>query len=518
MDASSFISGLVCFIIKRQKDIRSVSSRAIWPALMSAGLLFASILPGPSQEQPPMAQSHLFPIVEDGRFGFIDGSGKTVIACSYDWARPFSEGLAAVFTDGKWGYIDRTGEMAVEPQFEQALDFREGLAVVYIGNKARCINKAGEFAFEATFDSMSAFSEGLSCVSQDGKYGFIDHSGSPVIPPRFYFALPFCEGLAVANRMYIDKQGKPAISSEKYLFAYSFSEGLGRVEQKRGLFKGMKGNAATEILFIDREGKRIVTSEMQAAGPFNQGLAPVAHIGFVNTAVVKPKFVYIDTSGKIAFKMKFRTAGDFSEGLAAVAEDRLVGYIDREGRYGIVPQFDAGLPFRNGLALVEKAGRWGYIDAGGRWIWQEREGGQGAHDNFVSRRLEVRSSHGGPQSAWSKQAVLLVPHALQVNTLDGDLLLDSEINLLACPGLHKIGVRIQKKFFNQFGKDIITAWSDWNHILDWEARPNRTYILSYEELKSGGQKLIDGTTLTPVLWKIIDVTDKKATFEKIWAP
>src|SRR5712692_7147714 len=48
----------------------------------------------------------------------------------------FSEDLAGVRIgdeeNGKWGYIDKTGKMIISPQFDQAWGFQEGLAAVKI--------------------------------------------------------------------------------------------------------------------------------------------------------------------------------------------------------------------------------------------------------------------------------------------------------------------------------------------------------------------------------------------------
>jgi serine/threonine protein kinase len=46
----------------------------------------------------------------NGKWGFIDKTGKEVIPLKYDWAGAFSEGLAAVELNGKTYYIDKTGK------------------------------------------------------------------------------------------------------------------------------------------------------------------------------------------------------------------------------------------------------------------------------------------------------------------------------------------------------------------------------------------------------------------------
>lgn len=53
-------------------------------------------------------ETALFPIWDKkGKEGFIDASGRIVIAPQFDKVKPFSEGLAGVMIGDKWGYIDR---------------------------------------------------------------------------------------------------------------------------------------------------------------------------------------------------------------------------------------------------------------------------------------------------------------------------------------------------------------------------------------------------------------------------
>ena len=77
----------------------------------------------------------LAPVLSFNRIGFIDKTGKVVIAPEFRETNGFSEGLAAVKiigSDGQytWGYIDRTGGFAIEPQFKEAQPFAGGLARV----------------------------------------------------------------------------------------------------------------------------------------------------------------------------------------------------------------------------------------------------------------------------------------------------------------------------------------------------------------------------------------------------
>ena len=109
------------------------------------------------REGPPQP-SGLFPIQQDGKWGYIDKEGKLVIPSQFDRADLFLEGLALINVgfkpgylqgriggdNGKWGYIEPTGKIVIKPQFDNARSFSEGLALVWIGRKAGFIDKAGK--------------------------------------------------------------------------------------------------------------------------------------------------------------------------------------------------------------------------------------------------------------------------------------------------------------------------------------------------------------------------------------
>lgn len=56
-----------------------------------------------------------------------------VIPCQYDRIGPVSEGLLAVEKDGKSGFIDTAGRVVIPLTYDNARSFSEGLAAVYIG-------------------------------------------------------------------------------------------------------------------------------------------------------------------------------------------------------------------------------------------------------------------------------------------------------------------------------------------------------------------------------------------------
>jgi hypothetical protein len=51
--------------------------------------------------------------------------------------------LFPIVVDGKWGYIDRTGKVIVSPQFQRTADSSEGIAVAYDG-RWRLLDSRGQ--------------------------------------------------------------------------------------------------------------------------------------------------------------------------------------------------------------------------------------------------------------------------------------------------------------------------------------------------------------------------------------
>ncbi len=129
---------------------------------------------------------------ENGKFGFIDTKGNVVIkpfienSSIVDWSVGnswFSEGLCAVkfgydknkkdeIDNGKYGYIDKTGKVVINPRFDEAYAFKNGKALVQINRKSFLIDKAGN-RISQYFDDTSFESDGMIQVRANGKYGFI---------------------------------------------------------------------------------------------------------------------------------------------------------------------------------------------------------------------------------------------------------------------------------------------------------------------------------------------------------
>jgi hypothetical protein len=215
-----------------------------------------------------------------------------VINFQYDFAEAFSDGLALVKKDGKYGFIDKEGKSVIEPHFVSATAFSEGLAGVYLQKTDKYplfINKKGEAIFylpnqvtksfikksisennifdssfknlinnsslTSTFNAVVsfdrlAFSEDLVSVRVNNQYGYMNKDGKIEIEPQFAYADAFSEGFAQVsikgNCAFINKSGQVVIHTPYDYYSCScFSNGLAKIQ------------VVGQIGYIDKSGQFI---------------------------------------------------------------------------------------------------------------------------------------------------------------------------------------------------------------------------------------------------------------------
>ncbi len=354
-------------------------------------------------------EAPLFPIVSEGRVGYIDPTGKVAIPPRFE-AGPgvtpetlqFHEGLAAVNEPGGHkGYIDRSGTFVIAPAFSDAARFSEGLAFVHFLTKTGVVDGTGfidatgkrviHFPHDSTgkgsVEYGARFSQGLAPVGwqvetvikvaanstrieHTTKWGYVDRTGKLVIPYQFDSADEFSDGLAAVRFSnaagsnecgYIDLTGRVVFRSA-YDRCGPFREGLAPVVQGPEVPTGSPSRPPSPRLgYVDKTGKLVIPLQFTFGEPFVDGLACVGGAGGA---------AFIDTTGKTVLKGTYVRCGRFSDGLAAVlSKDEKWGYIDRTGKQVILARFDEAEPYSNGLALVVQGPTLSYIDRSGKAVW-----------------------------------------------------------------------------------------------------------------------------------------------------
>lgn len=327
--------------------------------------------------------------------------------------------LFPIVKDKKWGYINSSGKIVVAPKYDHASVFAEGRGMVTMKKpvkKIHCIDATGKVVFEApeSWADMNEFSYGLAVVKDKATklYGYVDLNGKQVIPFKFSSAGDFSEGLAKVEikdgkdeRLvgFINTKGEMAFAPDKWLKG-PFSDGMAHVRmEKDGRF--VYG-------YIDKSGKMVIEPRFKKVGKFGEGLAYVVEGDKVKIIDKKgrdkvtfdfkvgsfdklPKYShgfanlyyswkfptgfwgFVDKAGKLAFpKMDITLVKTpFSEERAWIklrgSNDMVL--IDTKGKqYVKVANVQDALEFKNGLSAVilKKEKNIYYYDRNGKLIWK----------------------------------------------------------------------------------------------------------------------------------------------------
>jgi hypothetical protein len=118
----------------------------------------------------------LIRIQNEGKFGFMDNSGKIIIPCLYDMAERFGKGLAKVKLNNKTSFITPKGQLLFEFRYED-LTLSEDRFIVHHQNKYGLLDSQGSLLVKPQYDFISTFTAGVASVKKGKKYGCIYKDG-----------------------------------------------------------------------------------------------------------------------------------------------------------------------------------------------------------------------------------------------------------------------------------------------------------------------------------------------------
>jgi hypothetical protein len=381
-----------------------VRSRLVW--LTMFGILIVSGCRSHSEDllTSKTDANARFPIVKNGKWGYMDRNGSLVIPPQFEKAATFSEGLAPVRVNGKWGYIDVHGMMVIKPQYAAAMQFSEGIGLVsyetwqknapvmFYFSSAAGVGRGGNVKDCPTPDDDGFYAYGWD---PGIRFAYLDKEGRVILENVFQYACKFHEGLAAVatsrKAEYIDKTGKVVLQTP-FEFADSFSEGYARVSYHRG---ERPGDPEQQFGYIDKSAKIVIEPKFDDVHRFSDGLAAVwpynvalhnsmnelkeraknggqgGIIAGVPVPIQYPDF--IDQSGKVVIPKGAYTGGafKFKDGLAAVGN----GFIDRTGKKVIdcgesklcLQSFSEGLASFS-ISTGKATRKTGFMNQGGKTI------------------------------------------------------------------------------------------------------------------------------------------------------
>jgi hypothetical protein len=284
--------------------------------------------------------------------------------------------------NGKYGYIDRTGKIVIPAKLDTPYENSNSVTPVGVGVASAC----AEASQNENRDRLIRFAQE-------------DHSGNITYEFRYRLGLAGPKPRVEDDYFYGYKErrtGKVIIRPQFRHAADRFSEGLAWIMDERG-----------RVGYIDKQGKLVIppqysysSAQMTHGGAstayfgsdFNGGLAKVCSGELLGSR----KCGYIDRIRKVVIPLKFdEVAEKFSNGLAWVVIKDRRGYIDKTGKVKIPAKFkkhewnvmcdstclDAKADFDRGLAAVRisktcgssdgnDCDRSAYIDTTGKLVFE----------------------------------------------------------------------------------------------------------------------------------------------------
>lgn len=272
-----------------------------------AGLLFAC---NTKTEKTETTQIKELPVPDE----MITLKLQEKLKGQYDNVWDVAEGFDAVLKDGKWGFVDTSGKLVIPLQFESPAQFRHGFATVKKEGKMGIIDKTGKLLVDFLYDYIGDYNDGLfSARDLKSKYGFIDSANNVIIPFEYdeVNISWFSGGIAILQKgnKYgaVDKTNKTVVPFEydELGIIYGFD---------KGYVVGKKGN---KIILVDKTGQPINLPNIE----LYEKIQPIENNWLVVKEKKSGKEGIIDLAGKVIIPVKYTSVSNFYKGYAIVEGD-----------------------------------------------------------------------------------------------------------------------------------------------------------------------------------------------------
>jgi hypothetical protein len=338
-----------------------------------------TVNPSPEFNRVVTDQTPIGPLLQNGRYGYINWDGEWVIDPKFEQLASFSEGLAAFVQEGKLGFINTRGEVVIGPQFSaedapatlSSSRFSEGLACIWTPEKSGYINSSGEWVIEVGPGSYCFdFREGKAIVhDRSAGYLVIDRGGTQLSQLRVY-EICYASGVpqdwdcfpAWINAH--SDNGCGALNWKGEIIIPAVYAALGYFHEEVAVFAYCESGP---FGLMNKSREVTVEPTFLNLGEFSEGLAVASK--------AKKAFGFVDVSGEFVIPPVWHQACSFSEGLACVTFPKLSkgenrGFINSYGEVVIEPRFRRETTFQNGWAEVEYEDKVAVIDRTGKIIWE----------------------------------------------------------------------------------------------------------------------------------------------------
>ncbi len=314
------------------------------------------------------------PAENNDLFGFIDTTGKFIIAPIYDEVSDFKEGLAVVHKGDSVFFINKENKNTLQKYFTEAQSFLNGIAPVKINNQWYFINRLGELK-STPFQEINEINENFYIVKKDGLYGAVNTFGEMSIEPRYELLGDFKN-----NTAYYQLEGKYGfINLSGYLhkpefeWISEFNENeiaIYKLNNKYGLIKN-NGEKLTppdfDLILKTNNNIYVVVKNNQYGFYSGEGcfLSEIAFDfikeknanyysnGHQLKLIKKGAFALTDLNGKLIFDFgNYNEVNFLSEGLMLLKKKLKYGYVDEKLNIVIPFKFESATDFKANRAIV----------------------------------------------------------------------------------------------------------------------------------------------------------------------
>ena len=143
------------------------------------------VAPNSDAEWIGVGTEGLFPALKNGKYGYLDATGKWIIPPSFLEVGTFSEKFSTYRNTTTWGTINTDGKMVAEAKWDKINSFIGGVAIAESANKQYLILPNGELAYPEGLDKIVRLKEGHYLVVSNTKSGLLNSQGKLILPISF---------------------------------------------------------------------------------------------------------------------------------------------------------------------------------------------------------------------------------------------------------------------------------------------------------------------------------------------
>ncbi|WP_163309255.1 WG repeat-containing protein [Dysgonomonas sp. 521] len=296
----------------------------------------------------------------NGKWGTIDKRGKTIVPCKYNNEPEWYNGMTATASDNKWGVIDSTGREIVPLQFDTIIHTWYRINNLFVGKKddKYCAYYKDKILLPLEYENLTVDYNCHIIACKNGKYGLVDSLGTTLIP-------------FIYND--IDKwtyKGIYYLKTEKNITEYyniNTGQKMNRNEYNElsSFGYGYKVRSYDDCdIYVNREGVNVFNKRFHTARSFFWDITMVTDFDLSRYC--------IDTLGNKLFDLPegFYLCNYYNNRFAKLAnkKESLYGIVNKEGEQILKNEFQKILGWDNNCFSVCKDSLWGIYDNKGKLI------------------------------------------------------------------------------------------------------------------------------------------------------